>query len=77
MKVEPNIVKKVLRSILKTREQELDCDECFELMDRFVEIELAGKTADEALPLVRDHLDRCGACKEEYEALITVLQSAE
>lgn len=76
MKLEPNFVKKLLRAVIGTRPDEIGCEECFELMDRFVEMELAGKTPSEALPLVEDHLHRCGNCKEEYEALIKALKAA-
>ncbi len=36
---------------------------------------LAGKNAAEALPLVQDHLERCGDCREEFEALLAALQA--
>ena len=42
-------------------------------MDRFVEMELAGKDAAEAMPLVQDHLERCWPCREEFEALLAAL----
>ena len=41
----------------------------------FAELHLAGKNAAEALPLVQDHLDRCGNCREEFEALLTALRA--
>jgi predicted anti-sigma-YlaC factor YlaD len=54
---------------------ELGCDECFEQIDRFVEMTLDGKSAEEALPLVQDHLERCGECREEFEALLDALRT--
>ena len=51
------------------------CDECFEKLDVFVDLTLAGKTAAEALPLVHDHLERCSNCREEFHALLAALQS--
>ncbi len=36
---------------------------------------LAGKNAAEALPLVQDHLERCGDCREKFEALLAALQA--
>lgn len=75
MKVEPKFLKKILRAIINTRQDEIGCHECFELLDQFVEMELAGKTPGEALPLVEDHLNRCGNCKEEYEALLAALRA--
>jgi hypothetical protein len=75
MKVEPTQVKRMVRAILTTHEDEIGCDDCFEEVGRFVEMTLAGKDAAEAMPLVADHLQRCRDCREEYEALLRVLRA--
>jgi hypothetical protein len=74
MKVEPAVLKGMVRNVLTTREDEIGCEECFEEIDRFVEITLAGKDAAEAMPLVQDHLTRCRDCREEFEALLRALR---
>lgn len=66
-----------VRAVSQTRDEELSCDECFEQLDRFVELELSGLNAREAMPLVQDHLDKCGDCREEFEALLTALRSQQ
>ena len=43
--------------------------------DRFAEMVLDGKPAAEAMPLVQDHLDRCGDCHEEFDALLAALRA--
>ena len=48
---------------------EVSCDECFELLDEYVELELKGADADARIPGMRNHLDGCGACREEHESL--------
>jgi anti-sigma factor RsiW len=48
---------------------EVGCDECFEQLDRYVELELAGKDADALIPGLRAHLAGCPACREEHESL--------
>ena len=68
-------LKKMVRSIANTHLDEIGCDECFEQVDRFAELKLLGKDAAEAMPLVQDHLDRCGGCREEFEALLNCLQA--
>lgn len=68
-------LKRMVRNIATTRPDEIGCDECFEQLDRFVELELVGKNAAEALPLVQDHLDRCSDCREEFEALLAALRA--
>ena len=75
MRLEPATLQQMVRNVLTTRPDEIGCDECFEQLDRFVEMTLAGKNAAEAMPLVQDHLERCRNCCEEFEALLTVLQA--
>jgi len=65
----------MVQMIVSTRSDEIGCDECFEQLDRFAELVLAGKNTAEALPLVLDHLNRCPDCREEFEALLVALQS--
>jgi hypothetical protein len=62
-------LKQALRRLLGPSEPEVGCDECFEQLDRYVELELAGKDADSAIPGLRAHLDGCPACREEHESL--------
>jgi predicted anti-sigma-YlaC factor YlaD len=38
-------------------------------------MELAGKNAAQAMPLVQDHLERCDDCREEFEALLAALRA--
>ena len=58
-----------LRNVFRTEDREISCSECFDLVSHFVEVELAGKSPSAAMPQVRQHLDQCTACREEYEAL--------
>ena len=37
---------------------EVGCDACFDELDRYVELELAGQNADAAVPGLRAHLER-------------------
>jgi hypothetical protein len=60
---------KLVRAVAETRESEIGCDECFEQMDRFAELEFSGSDAATAMPLVHDHLHKCEDCHEKYEAL--------
>ena len=75
MELEPAALKRMVRNILTARPDEIGCDECFEQLDRFVEMTLAGKNAAEAMPLVQDHLEHCGDCREEFEALLAALRA--
>jgi hypothetical protein len=50
----------------------LDCDECFALLDRYVELELGEGDADAGVPGMREHLDGCPACAEEHDSLLAL-----
>jgi hypothetical protein len=48
---------------------EVTCEQCFELLNRYVDLELSDEAADAHLPGLRAHLDGCPACREDYESL--------
>jgi hypothetical protein len=52
---------------------ELSCEECFEQLDRYVELELAGADAEAQVPGMRAHLQGCSACSEDHESLRALL----
>ena len=54
---------------------ELGCEECFEKLDRYVELELDGADANAAVPGMRAHLEGCSACDEDHESLRALLVS--
>lgn len=70
-------LKKLVRSIMATRHNELNCETCFKELDQFVEMTLAGKDAAQAMPLVQHHLKMCHDCGEEFEALLEALRAME
>jgi anti-sigma factor RsiW len=48
---------------------QITCDGCFELLDEYVDLELAGEDADARRPGMAAHLAGCPACREDHEAL--------
>jgi len=62
-------LKQAVKRLLGPAEPEVGCDACFEELDRYVELELAGEDADAAVPGLRAHLDGCPACREEHDSL--------
>ena len=67
-------VTRLVRVVAETHETEIGCDECFELLDGFVETEISGEGARVAMPLVGDHLDKCADCHSKFEALLGALR---
>ena len=68
-------IQEMVQRIAATRPLEIGCDECFEQLDHFVELDIAGKNVAEALPLVSEHLERCKDCREEFELLRAMLKA--
>jgi hypothetical protein len=64
-----------LKRLLGPAGPELLCDECFEKLDEYVELELRGAPADERIPGMRAHLEGCPACHEDYDSLRELVQS--
>ena len=62
-------LKQALGRLLGPAGPEVGCDECFDQLDGYVELELAGADADAAFPGLSAHLDGCPACREEHESL--------
>jgi hypothetical protein len=62
----------ILHGLLGPAGPEVGCDTCFEELDRFVDLELAGEDAEAAIPGLRAHLEGCPACREEHESLLAL-----
>jgi hypothetical protein len=67
--MEQHDLDRTLERLLGPAEPEVGCDACFDELDRFVDLELAGDDADTLVPGLRSHLAGCPACREEYESL--------
>jgi hypothetical protein len=59
----------LLGRVLGPGAPELTCEQCFEELDRYVELAVAGEQADERVPGMRAHLEGCPACAEDFDSL--------
>ena len=66
---------RLLAALTGPRGPELTCDQCFEQLNRYVELELADADADTAIPGMRAHLEGCSACAEDRDSLRALLIS--
>jgi len=64
----------LLRSVAMTDEQELSCDEVYALVDQFAEMIKRGEDGSGLMPMVQKHLNMCPDCREEYEALLKMME---
>jgi len=58
-----------LERLLGPAGPEVSCEQCFELLDEYVELGLRAEDADARIPGMRAHLDGCPACREDYDSL--------
>jgi len=66
---------KLLQILENVRDEDMSCDDLYAFLDQFVEREIQSKDAAKMMPLIREHLDLCSHCCDEYEALLTVLEN--
>lgn len=64
----------LLQAALETEAQEIDCTECFDLLDQYADFILSGGNLGEIMPTVRQHLKQCFCCSDQFEALVVMLQ---
>lgn len=69
------MLKKLMQQIARTQEKELDCGEVFAILDQYTEAVVEGKDVTAEFAQVVQHLDLCPDCVEEYEALLSVIQT--
>lgn len=67
----------LLRKLLGPDGPEVSCEECFAQLDRYVELELelGHAEADAKVPGLREHLEGCSACDEDYRSLRALVES--
>jgi hypothetical protein len=64
----------LLAALLGPGETEVTCEECFDLLDRYVDLAAAAddqaeSEADRAVPGMLAHLAGCPACREDHQSL--------
>jgi hypothetical protein len=66
----PELGPEVIARLTVDTEPWLSCDDCFRLVDEYVEALLAG--GPEPMPAMRAHLRGCPACSEEARTLLVL-----
>jgi predicted anti-sigma-YlaC factor YlaD len=68
--------RRVLARVLGPEGPEVSCEDCFELLDRYVDLEASGADAEAAVPGMRAHLEGCPACREDHDSLLELVRAA-
>jgi len=70
-------IKGLVTALELTREDEISCGDCLASVAEFAEYELSGKPMPKALEAVRFHLHKCKECRDEYQALLELLNTLD
>jgi hypothetical protein len=66
----------LINALLGPDGPELTCEACFEELDRYVDLQLAGADAEAAVPGMSAHLAGCPACRDDHESLYAFVRQA-
>ena len=77
MNIETETLTTILKILSLTENEEIGCEDCFQEMDRFVEMLHAGQDPTEVMPLVQQHLEICHCCHEEFDALLAAMKGID
>jgi hypothetical protein len=69
-----NFVRKLLVQLPKTEEFELVCEEVIDALEMYTEYVARGEDPSQVLPLVKKHIELCGCCREEHDALLRMVR---
>ena len=73
MAMNPEQVGRLLKMLEQTRDIELTCPQCLEELDKYAQSILDGAPQDALLARVREHLEACSFCDEEFELILATL----
>ena len=73
----PVDMQRLLKMLVMTDEGEIACDDVLLALAEFGEMAQRGENVAEMMPLVEKHLTMCAGCREEYEALLAILEAEE
>ncbi len=67
----------LMHRLEKTVEGVYSCEEAFALLDEYVELVANDDEAKKLMPMVKNHLDMCPDCRDEFEILLDILKTAD
>jgi hypothetical protein len=71
----PAELHKLIQMVENTQEVELSCEDVYNILDQYTELVYQGEDSAQLMPLVEHHIEICPDCREEFEALLRILES--
>lgn len=68
-----SLFKNMLFMLASTREEELNCDQVYALLEQFSEAVLRREPLTDLMKSIEQHLNVCPDCREEYETLLAMI----
>jgi len=66
----------LVRMLAATKDKELSCDDVYAMLEQFTEAILRGAPVTGLMASIEQHLEVCPDCRDEYEALLKMMQPA-
>lgn len=70
------LIESLIRSLEHTHDEECTCEDVYAVVDQYAEANIHGDNAARLMPLIRQHMELCHNCHEEYEALLDILEKS-
>jgi uncharacterized protein with PIN domain len=77
MALNPEQVAQLLVMLRQTKDVELTCPECLEELDKYAQGVLDETPIEGVLQRVREHLEACPFCNEEFQLVLETLRAVD
>ena len=67
----------LLKMIQTTNEVELSCPECADELDLYAQKILDGEPIEGVLDLVREHLEACSGCDDQFHLILETIKAID
>ena len=67
----------LVKSAIDTQKEEIGCSECYDHLDEYADLLMAGIPPSEVMELVKQHLRHCPDCTTVFESLLTIISSED
>ncbi len=73
--MKPEKFKHLIQSIFAVKDGEILCSKFFELLPRYVDLQVDGQAPEALDPEMSQHLHQCPECEEVYQLLLETVRS--
>ncbi len=70
-------IKLLIQSALETKEKEISCQECYDLLDEYTDLIVEGAAPCQVMAVVKQHLKNCPDCTDLFESVLTIIGSVD